>query len=163
MAFFRSDGYIGGQNFADTSTVQNHALGVIADGIDSTLGGGEFIYLLGVASTVIGSLVTWHPTTYQTALAPVGNNIAKPVGVAMSANVAAAYGWYQVSGIAVAKKTSGTSFAAGVAVGVKTIGLPASTGTGKEIQGAVTAAAAASGATTVSLSINRPQMQGRVT
>jgi len=124
---------------------------------------GEFIYLLGVASTAVGSLVTFHPSTYQTALAPVGTNKPQPIAVAMSANVAAEYGWYQISGLAVMKKTSAVSLAAGVAIGVKTIGLPSATGTGKEIQGALTAAAGASGAASIVVSINRPHMQGRVT
>lgn len=167
MAYFFSNGEIGGQAIADTSTTQNHPLGKIVHATDgatsNNLGSGEFIYLLGVASTVVGSLVTWHPTTYQTALAPVGANKPQPIAVAMSANVASQYGWYQISGLAVAKKTSAISFAAGVAVGVKTTGLPASTGSGKEIQGCLTAAAAAGGATTVTLSIQRPHMQGRVT
>lgn len=165
MAYYRNDGFIGGQAIADTSTTQNHPLGTICHATDPTYGGGEFIYLLGVASTAVGSLVTYGVTTYQTALAPVGTNKPQQLAVAMSANVASQYGWYQIAGLAIMAKTATVSLAAGVAVGVKTIGLVASTGSGKEINGALVAAvaSAATGRTTVTVSINRPTMQGRVT
>lgn len=87
-------------------------LGSIAKAYDPTYGEGEFIYLLGVASTVVGSVVTWNGNTsgkpsYQTALAPATANLGQPLAVAMSANVAGSYGWYQVSGQAVVA-TNGT-------------------------------------------------------
>src|ERR1700733_3086848 len=49
--------------------------GLIVSATDPTYGAGMFIYLLGVASTVVGSVVTWDGAssgtpTYQTALAP---------------------------------------------------------------------------------------------
>ena len=83
----------------------------------------------------------------------------------MSANGAAAYGWYQISGIAVVKKTCTISLLAGAAVGVLTTGLIAATGTGKEIQGAVVAAvaSAAAGRTTIQVMLARPHKQGRIT
>lgn len=163
MAYYFTNAQIAMQKIADISTVQNCALGTIVEATDNTLGGGEFIYLLGVASTAVGSLVTYNPSTYQTALAPVGTNKPEPIAVAMGANVAASYGWYQIAGVATVKKTSAVSLAAGVAVGVKTIGLPASTGTGKEIQGALTAAIACAAKATCKIMINRPHMQGRIT
>ena len=166
MAYFRTDGFIGGQAIADTATtIGPHALGSIVRAQDPTYGGGEFIYLLGVASTIVGSVVTYHPSTYQTALAPVGANKPQPIAVAMSANVAASYGWYQISGLAIMAKSSATSLAAGAVVGVKTAGFIASTGSGKEVGNALVAAvaSAASGRITVTVSISRPLMQGRVT
>lgn len=134
--------------------------GMIVQGQDPTYGDGEFILLQGVANTAIGSLVTYNATTFQTALAPVGTNKPQPVAVAMSANGASTWGWYQISGLAVAKKTSGLALASNAAVGVLTIGLVAATGTGKEIQGALTAAKSTA-SKTVQLVINRPHMQGR--
>lgn len=151
------------QAIADTSTTQNNPLGMIIEGYDSALGGAEYIYLLGVVNTAIGSVVTYNPSTFQTALAPVGANKPEPIAVAMSANLAASYGWYQIAGVAVVKKTSATSLAAGVAIGIKTIGLLASTGTGKEVQGALTAAICSSTKPSGKVMINRPHMQGRVT
>lgn len=153
------------QAIADTSTTQNHPLGKIVRAKHSTYGSGEFIYLLGVANTAVGSAVSYEPSTYQTALAPVGTNLPRPIAFAMSANGAASYGWYQIGGLAIAAKAVGTSLAAAAAVGVKTIGLVAASGSGKEVQGALVAAVASakSDVSTVKLMINRPHMQGRVT
>lgn len=155
----------GCQPIANTSTTQKHPLGTIVRGVDPTYGEGEFIYLLGVASTAVGSIVTYDASTYQTVLSAVGGNIPRPIAVAMSANVASQYGWYQISGVAVCKKTCTISLAAGAAVGVLTTGLIAGTGSGKEISGAAVAAVASAtaGRTTVSVMINRPRKQGRIT
>jgi hypothetical protein len=136
--------------------------GMIVTAADPTYGVGEFILLLGVANTAVGSIVTYNATTFQTALAPVGTNKPQPVAIAMSANLASTWGWYQISGLAVAKKTSGLALASNAAVGVLTVGLVAATGTGKEIRGALTAAKATT-PTTVQLIINRPHMEGRIT
>lgn len=137
-------------------------LGKIVRAQDPTYGEGEFILLRGVASTTVGSVVTYNATTYATALAAVGSNLPQPVAFAMAAtNTTSLWGWYQISGIAVAKKTSALALASAAAVGVKTAGLVAATGTGKEIQGALTVAKATT-PKTVSLIINRPHMQGRV-
>ena len=164
MAYY-GIGLAGCQPLANTETTAKHQLGTIVKGIDPAVGEGEFIYLLGVASTVVGSIVTYDASTYQTVLCAVGGNIPRPIAVAMSANVAAQYGWYQISGVAVMKKTCTVSLAAGAAVGVLTTGLIAATGSGKEIQGAAVAAVASAtaGRTTVSVMISRPQKQGRVT
>jgi len=155
----------GAQPIANTETTQKHPLGTIVRGVDPTYGEGEFIYLLGVASTAVGSIVTYDASTYQTVLCAVGGNIPRPIAVAMSANVASQYGWYQISGVAVCKKTCTISLAAGAAVGVLTTGLIAGTGSGKEIAGAAVAAVASAtaGRTTVPVMINRPRKQGRIT
>jgi len=155
----------GAQPIANTSTEQKHVLGTIVRATDPTYGEGEFIYLLGVASTAIGSIVAFDASTYQTVLCAVGGNIPRPIAVSMSANVASQYGWYQISGQAVCAKTCTVSLAAGAAVGVLTTGLIAGTGSGKEIQGAAVAAVASAtaGRTTVKVMIARPAKQGRIT
>lgn len=162
MAYFVTENAIGFQPIAETSTTKNHKLGTIVRAWDPTYGAGEFIYLLGVTSTAVGSCVVYDDSGWQTTLAPVGSNLPEPVAFAMSANVGSQYGWYQISGRAIAKKTSGVALGANAAVGVKTTGLIAATGTGKEVQGALTIAASTT-STSVSLIINRPHMQGRVT
>lgn len=163
MSNFRiSDGRIAFQRIADTSTTQLHPLGTIVRATDATLGEGEFIYLKGVANTVVGSPVIYNTASYLTTLAPVGANKPQPVAFAMSANVASQWGWYQIGGNAVASKTSGLALASNAAVGILTAGKVAATGTGKEIQGALTVAKATT-PTTVTLIIDRPHMQGRVT
>ena len=68
MAFIITGGVAGAQPIADTSTVQNHPTGKIVTAKDPTLGEGEFIYLKGVASTVVGSWVTYKSDDWTTAL-----------------------------------------------------------------------------------------------
>lgn len=92
---------IGAQPFDQTSTVEKHPLGTIAEGNDPTYGPGTFIYLKGVASTAVGSWVTFAYDDGATTL--LAANAIGPVAVAMSANVANQYGWYQRRGKAVAK------------------------------------------------------------
>ena len=78
-------------------------LGTIVRAFDPVYGEGEFILLLGVASTVVGSVVRYNATTYQTTL--VVNTAVQdvPVAVAMAATTAGLYGWYQIAGNAVIK------------------------------------------------------------
>ena len=100
---------VGLQPLADTSTVQNHGIGTRTKGYSSTYGEGEFIYLKGVAGTDIGEVVIYDEYANTTALTVAGSR--GPVAVAMSANVASQYGWYQISGAAVVK--AGTVVAGG--------------------------------------------------
>jgi hypothetical protein len=157
MPFIVTTPLIGMQPIADTDTVQNHPLGTIVTAVDSTLGGGEFIYLKGVGSTVVGSIVNYDDG-YQTALDTVATaGPSRPLAVAMSANVAAQYGWYQISGLAVATKADTVSFADGAGLG-SAAGLAVAVATGSVIQGAVvrTVASAKTNVTTVAIAINRP-------
>lgn len=103
MTFYSSDNRLGTQDLSTTSTTQQHPLGTIVKGVDSTYGEAEFIYLLGVASTVVGSCAVWG-TNGQTVLTTTATR--GPVGVSLSANVASQYGWYQISGVAVVKATT---------------------------------------------------------
>lgn len=105
MAFRITDQLLGSQPIADTDTTQRHPLGTIVRAVDPTYGGGEFIYLLGVASTAVGSWVTYNPDDFSTAL--LAANAIGPVAIAMSANVASQYGWYQIQGKAVGKVLTG--------------------------------------------------------
>lgn len=106
MAYYIVDPQVGTQPIATSDTTQRHALGKIMRAKDPTFGEGEFIYLLGVVGTAVGALVTYNSTTYQTALSPNTAKFGGPVAVAMSANVAAQYGWYQIAGNAVVLKTA---------------------------------------------------------
>ena len=141
-------------------------LGAIVRAVDPTFGEGEFIFLAGVASTVVGSMVVWDGTTYATTLAAITANQGRPIAFAMSANVAATtFGWYQIGGTAVALKTTTNKFLAKVALGVTSVGKVGSVSSGKQILNARTANAAtvASATTTVQVVINRPGLMGRVT
>lgn len=98
-----TDTEVGVQPIATTDTVQNHKLGKIVNakdiGTTANQGAGEFIYLKGVANTVVGSMVDYDPYLGTTALSPATGGIG-PVAIAMSANVANQYGFYQISGAA---------------------------------------------------------------
>lgn len=105
MAYVLVDARIGHQPIASTSTTQNHPLGTVVRAVDPTYGEGEFIYLLGVASTAVGSWVKYMEDGYTTSLL-AANDIGQ-VAVAMSANVASQYGWYQIRGKAIGKALAG--------------------------------------------------------
>jgi hypothetical protein len=99
-----TDPQIGLQPITEISTTKNHPLGTIRRAVDkgtNANGEGEFVYALGVADTVAGSWVTFLEDNWGTALL-VANAIGR-VGIAMAANVASSYGWYQISGKAVGK------------------------------------------------------------
>jgi len=166
MAYIISNAQVGWQAIADTSTTRNHALGQIVFATDPTYGGGEFIYLLGVASTVVGNMVYYNTTTWQTTLTPNTANFAAPIAVAMSANVASQYGWYQVSGNAVVKKSAvAVSPAAKMYQSGTTGRIMPTSASGKQILGAKSAnlTTVTSTTSTVVVTISRPFMQGQIT
>jgi hypothetical protein len=105
MAYTIIDPIVGAQPIAETSTTQRHQLGKIVKAKDPTYFAGEFIYLKGVASTAVGSWVNIFMDDGTTALLAADSK--SPVGVAMSANVASQYGWYQIGGKAVGKALAG--------------------------------------------------------
>lgn len=144
------------QPVATTSTTQYHPLGTIVTGSHPTYGGGEFIYLKGVVSTVVGSIVNYD-AAFQTALHSSSLSLPRPVAVSMSANVADQYGWYQISGQAIVSKAAALSLAVGSAIGASS-GAAVVVASGMIINGALVAAAASakSGVTTVRVMVNRP-------
>jgi len=169
MAFIISDQRLGSQNIADTNTTQNHPLGTVHRAYDSVLGAGEFIYLLGAASTVVGLAVIYNATTFQTTILPSTANLAQPVAIAMSANVASQYGWYQIQGYATVLKTA---VKADPAVNANRVYISGTIGrvmqtsaAGKCILGASRAnlTTVTSTTSTVVVSINRPTAQGPIT
>ena len=99
MAYTITDQVIGTQPIAVTETTQRHPLGTIVRANDPVYGAGEFIYLKGAADVAIGSWVTYNLDDGSVTL--LAANAIGPVGVAMSANVASQYGWYQISGKAI--------------------------------------------------------------
>lgn len=160
---------IGLQPITTTSTVQNHSLGTIARAKDTgstALGAGEFIYLLGVASTVAGLVVSYNATTFQTTLLPSTANLGTPVAVAMSANVASQYGWYQIEGLATVLKTAvAVTPQAKVYISGTTGRLMPTSASGKEIIGAKFAnlATVTSTTSTATALVSRPTCQTQIT
>lgn len=168
MAFSVSN-LAGAQPIANTETTAKHQLGTIVRGWDPTYGEGEFIYLLGAANTVVGLAVSYNATTYQTTVLPSTANLSCPVAFAMSANVAAQYGWYQIGGLVPAKKTA---VKADPATNAQRIYISGTAGrvmqtsaAGKCILGAARAnlTTVTSTTSTVVLLINRPHAQGPIT
>jgi hypothetical protein len=146
-------------------TVQKHPLGTIVKAYDASNGEGEFVYLPGVASNIVGALVTWNPVAKTTTIVTNTAKLGWPVAVSMAANTSASsYSWYQVSGVAQIKKTA---IVAGIASRLyisATAGAVFVTSTaGKLVQGALTCNSVLSAATYTLALINRPCMEGIAT
>lgn len=163
MAYVITTPLAGFQGIALTDTTQNHALGTIVQATDSTYGAGEFIYLKGIASTAVGSMVDYDSYLGTTALSPATGGTG-PVAVAMSANVANQYGWYQIQGIAAVKAPNA------MVVGADVFSLAATPGSvddaavnGEQILNAKVTTTTGTPSTGLALiEINRPFHQGQI-
>lgn len=132
-------------------------LGTIVRGTHATYGQGEFIYLKGVLNTAAGHIVNYDDS-FQTALDSTAvSGPARPLAVALAAVGASQYGWYQIAGLATAKKANSVSFAKGAGLGAGS-GLAVAVATGSVINGACVAvvASAKSDVLSVRVAINRP-------
>lgn len=137
------------------------AIGSIVRAVDPVLGEGEFIMLKGAVSTVVGSVVTWD-SSFVTSLATIGANQARPVAVAMSANVNPAnFGWYQIGGMS-QMLVGATPTTANSAIGINTAGNIGPSAVGVEIEGARCLTATGAGLL-ATVEIDRPALQGRIT
>lgn len=156
MAYSITTAVLGAQPIADNSTTQRHPLGYIVQGVDPTYGAGEFIYLQGIGSTVIGSIVNYD-AAFVTALHTSALNLPKPLAVAMAATVASQFGWYQISGQAIVVKSNALSLAAGEGIGA-TAGAAVVVATGSILNGMIVAAVASAvtASTSVRVMCNRP-------
>ena len=105
MAYSLRTHLVGAQPIATTSATQQHELGQRVQAFDPTYGIGEFVYLKGVASTAVGDVVVYDEKANTTTRAVAGSR--GPAAVAMSANVANQYGWYQIFGAAVVNVLAG--------------------------------------------------------
>ena len=170
MAWTITQSVAGSQPIATTSTVQNHPTGKIVTAKDPTYGEGEFIYLKGVASTVVGSIVTYKGSDGSTVLSLTSGvvNGGAPLAVAMSANVASQWGWYQIAGDAIIKKTAVKVDPAGTTK----VYLSATSGrvmqtsvSGRQVIGArwVSTTTVTSTTSTAIATLNRPHQQGAIT
>jgi hypothetical protein len=101
MAYKIQTSQLGYPRIAQKDTTAKVSLGTIVTAEDPTYGTGEFIYLKGVASCVLGSWVTYKTEDGTTAL--LAANAIGPVAVAMAATTASYYGWFQIEGLAVGK------------------------------------------------------------
>lgn len=163
MAYMIQTPRIGMQPIGVTDTTQNHTLGEVVTAKDPTYGVGEFVYLQGVASTAVGDWVSYNTTQGATVRWAGTANEGRPLAVAMSANVANQYGWYQISGMAVANISG--AVAAGDKVFWQATATTSSTPVaGKQVLGAIAGGAngtPASGQAVICL--DRPHSQGQIT
>ena len=150
------------QNIDENSTTQKCELGTIVTAKHATYGVGEFIYLKGVASTTVGAVVRYDVATvdeFQSALATTAVTESFPLAVAMSACVAGEFGWYQISGMAIASKLAAASMVVSSTISVAAGEVDVSV-TSNVVQGAMVAVVASAntseGVVTVQLLINRP-------
>lgn len=153
----------GAQPINLNSATQRHPVGTLCKAWDPTYGYGEFIYLEGAASTIVGSVVTYDAISGGTTLIPNTANLANPVAVAMAATLDTEWGWYQIAGSAVVAKAANL-IASNVKIYISgTAGkIRGSAASGKNILGARTGttASASAAVTTIVVTINRPHAQG---
>ena len=81
---------IGGDAETISGNVRSPTLGTIVRARHADYGAGEFIWLKGVASTVVGSVVTYNSDDNTTTLAVA--DAVGPIATAMTANTAATIG-----------------------------------------------------------------------
>lgn len=171
MTYKITEPEIGLQPIATTSTTQNHPIGKIIGAKDPTLGFGEFIYLVGVVGTVAGLVVVYDGATGKTGLGSTSGVTDKggPLAVAMSANVASQWGWYQISGNCTVLKTATKLDPATPTVKVylsATAGrvMPTSV-SGRQIIGArfQSSATVTTTTSTAVVTLNCPNQQGQIT
>ncbi|MGD9674496.1 MAG: hypothetical protein AB7U98_13570 [Candidatus Nitrosocosmicus sp.] len=164
MPFVIAEPVVGVQQIAETDTVQRHRLGEIMRAVDPIYGGGEFIYLKGVASTQVGTLVTYDANAGTTTIAPATGGNGQ-VAVAMSANVANQFGWYQIQGVAAVRAPNA------MVVGADIFMLAATPGSvddaavaGEQVLNAKAVSTTGNPSAGLALiQINRPFLQGQIT
>ena len=157
------------QAITELSTTQKMPLGAIVKANDLSTevaggqGEGEFVYLKGIASATAGEMVNYNTRTGVIARTPDTTNTGAPVAVLMAALTASYYGWGQIEGVAVIKKTAvrispNVPVYQSATVG-RITGVAAS---GKQLLNARTASAATaySAISTAFVLINRPCIQG---
>lgn len=107
MAWVWQENRLGQSHVDDVDDSAKVPVGTIMRAYDPDLGAGEFIYLKGVASTAVGSWVTYNADDFSTAL--LAGDAIGPVAVAMAATVANKYGWYMIQGKTDAKMAASTA------------------------------------------------------
>lgn len=141
-------------------------IGTIARGVDDVLGEAEFMYLPGSAGVIAGDVVVvdLSPGAASVGRAQAGthNNLGMPLAVAVAATPAGSFGWFQISGCAIANVTAGT--AAGRMFLTDTAGSVTSGATAgaQVISGRISSAVGTPAAGQSYVTINRPCVQTQI-
>ncbi len=110
MAYYPTEARLGLASFTQLDTTPLFNIGTIVRGEDSSVGAGlagEFIYLFGNASNVVGLLHTFNARTGVTTVAPSTANTGQDLCVSMATNATTTTAsWYQLTGVATIKKTA---------------------------------------------------------
>lgn len=109
MAWRINDGVLGRQGITEVSDTKRHAYGTLVKAVDETYGEGEFVYVQGCSGGGVGLLAYYNFSTGVTAMTSTSGvvNHGNPVGVMVSAlDATTDFGWLQISGDAVIKKTA---------------------------------------------------------
>ncbi len=111
MTWIITENTLGYPGITTTSTTGFPALGTIVNAKDTTTngqGGGKFICLKCFSGQVVGIVVSYNGLTGVTTAVPSTANLGAPLAVAMAANATGttSYGWFQVGGEAIIKKTA---------------------------------------------------------
>lgn len=169
---FIIESQLASQAIADTSTTQQHRVGTVVRAVDDgntvsgqNLGGAEFIYLKGVASTQVGSLVSYDPFLNTTTLAPATGGASGPLAVAMSANVANQFGWYCIMGTVPVRAPNAMTPGANVFMLAATPGsVDDAAVAGEQVLNAVVTTTTGTPSSGLALiTISRPFLQGQIT
>ena len=116
-----------------------------------------------LAGTAVGTTVDYDQYLGTTALGPASAG-SGPVAVAMSANVANQYGWYQIGGAAVVAVPAAATVVVGSDVHMATIGVVDDAArAGEQILNAKFSASATPAANFAIAQISRPFHQGQIT
>ncbi len=171
MAYIIDEPNVVPQGIAETSTTQNHAFGKLVRAKDPTYGEAEFAYVKGVSGGLTGLMAYYVLSTGATALTTTSGvvNAGAPIGIFMSdLSATTIFGWIQVSGDAVIKKTAVKVDPAGVT----SVYLSATAGrvmqtsvAGRQLLGARWAATTTVTSTTSTavVTLERPHQQGKIT
>ena len=171
-AFAAIDAVDPGVTIAGVAGKPTVSYGTVVRAKHPTFGEGEFVYLQGVASTLVGSLVNYVGSTGVTSLTTgSGANVCRPVAVAMSANISTTtFGWYQIAGSAVIKKTAvkvdpAITHATNVYLSATSGRVMQTSVAGRTVLGAnfETATTVTSTTSTAVVTLNRPHQQGPIT
>jgi hypothetical protein len=143
-------------------------VGTIAKGFDPDKGEAEFIYLPGVASVVRGDCVVYDLDPAGQAvvrtLSGTHLNAGRPVAFAMGAIVASKFGWFQISGVAIASVLAAFAKGNKVFLTATAGNLDDAAVAGCQIIGAVASSAVDTPETGKAyLTINRPSVQTQIT
>lgn len=155
-------------SIVSASTTPVVPVGTERRAVDSTRGEGLFKYLPGCDSADAGIMVTWKQSlsgVNSSAATANTANQGRPLAVAMAAVPSRTYGWFQIAGFAIIKKTAVKVTAGSKIFQSATAGrITGAAVTGRQILNAVAtpSATVASATSTVIVEINRPFLQGQV-